>query len=187
MVYAQILFVVETNDLIKSDDFYYSWIIRQFYGAYVSNQGFENIRISYGFIHMDGKTNYKKKRVVDDIKTKTKMFSDGKTFIVYCIDHDNSSTLNKAFVSEVQAYCKDNGYYFVVCYREIEDVLHVPNAPSKTMRVRLFAKKPPKRDVINKTSLSVGLTSITNKIGLTNIMLVLDEILLIIKKPKQRQ
>ena len=53
MRYFQILFVVETNNVVKTDDPYYSWIVRSFYGDYFSKQGFEDICIKFDFVHMD--------------------------------------------------------------------------------------------------------------------------------------
>ena len=117
----QILFVVETNNIVKSDDLYYSWVMRNYYGDFVSNQGFDDIRITFNFVHMDGKTNYKKDYVSKEIRSKTNMFVDGKTYVVYCIDHDKVSAQNAAFIEELSSYCKNNNAYLVVCYREIED------------------------------------------------------------------
>ena len=185
MRFFQILFVVETNNVVKTDDPYYSWIVRSFYGDYFSKQGFEDISIKFDFVHMDGKTNYSKKRVKDEINSKTKMFADGKTFVVYCFDYDKNSTQNAAFIEEASAYCATNGYYLAVCYREIEDVLRIPPGKSKAERVRLFTKKPYKKDFIDKKFLMIDLTNIFHEYGRSNICLVIDEIIKIMKKTKK--
>ena len=178
MQYIQILFVVETNNVVKSDDLYYSWVMRNYYGDFVSNQGFDDIRIAFNFVHMDGKTNYNKKFVLDEIRSKTNMFVDGKTYVVYCIDHDKASTQNSAFIEEVSAYCKSNNAYLIVCYREIEDVLFVPQGKSKSERVRLFVKRPPKRSNVDIKNLNIKIESLSKSIGTTNFCLIIDEILL---------
>ena len=174
----QILFVVETNNIVKSDDLYYSWVMRNYYGDFVSNQGFDDIRITFNFVHMDGKTNYKKDYVLKEIRSKTNMFFDGKTYVVYCIDHDKVSAQNAAFIEEVSSYCKNNNAHLVVCYREIEDVLSVPQGKSKSERVRLFAKKPPKKDSIDRKRLSFDMNNLTHDYGRSNVCLVIDEIIL---------
>lgn len=178
MKYIQILFVVETNNIVKSDDLYYSWVMRNYYGDFVSNQGFDDIRITFNFVHMDGKTNYKKDYVLKEIRSKTNMFVDGKTYVVYCIDHDKVSAQNAAFIEEVSLYCKNNNAYLAVCYREIEDVLSVPQGKSKSERVRLFAKKPPKKDFIDRKRLSFDMNNLTHDYGRSNVCLVIDEIIL---------
>lgn len=184
MRYFQILFVVETNDIVKTDDPYYSWILRSFYGDYFSKQGFEDISIIFDFIHMDGKTNYNKKRVKDEINSKTKMFTDGKTFVIYCFDYDKNSAQNAAFIDEAKTYCSSNGYYISVCYREIEDVLKIPTGKSKAERVRLFIRRPYKKDAVDKKYLSFEITNLTHEFGRSNICLVIERILGIILKTK---
>lgn len=185
MRYIQILFVVETNDLVKSDDLYYSWIMRSYYSDYISNQGFEDVCIKYDFVHMDGKTNYDKRGVKSDINLKTQMFTDGKTYVVYCFDYDKNSAQNAAFINEVAAYCEDNDYYLAVCYREIEDVLKIPSGKSKAERVRLFAKKPHKKGFINKRFLMVELSNIAHDYGRSNVCLIIDKIITVVKSCKR--
>ena len=177
MRYIQILFVVETNDLVKSDDLYYSWIMRSYYSEYISNQGFEDLCIKYDFVHMDGKANYSKKRVILDIYSKTRMFTDGDTYVVYCLDHDKNSSQNASFINEVAKYCSQNNYYLAVCYREIEDVLKIPPGKSKAERVRLFAKRPHKKGFIDQRLLKIELRNITHDYGRSNLCLVVDEII----------
>lgn len=184
MKYFQILFVVETNDAVQTDDPYYSWIVRSFYGDYFSKQGFEDICIKFDFVHMDGKTNYSKKSVRYDINLKTQMFSDGRTFVVYCFDYDKNSAQNAAFIEEASAYCATNGYFLAVCYREIEDVLRIPPGKSKAERVRLFTKKPYKKDAIDKKYLSFDIANLTHEFGRSNICLVIEKILDIIRRIK---
>ena len=184
MRYFQILFVVETNDIVKTDDPYYSWILRSFYGDYFSRQGFDDISIKFDFVHMDGKTNYNKKKTLFEINSKTKMFADGRTFVVYCFDYDKNSSQNVTFLEETKLYCDKNGYFMSVCYREIEDVLNIPPGKSKAERVRLFIKRPYSKNAIDKKNLSYELSNLTHEFGRSNICLVIDKILSIIFKVK---
>ena len=177
MIEIQILLVVETNPVVKSDDAYYSWIMKNFYSGYVSSCGFENIRITFTFVYMDGKTNYDSGYVKKDIDYATSVFSGNKAFVIYCLDMDNKSLENCKFINRVEDYCKRYGYFLSIAYKEIEDVLEAPLGSSKSQRVRLFARQYPGKDSFPKKRFCVSIDNLTCCIGQTNFCSVVDEII----------
>lgn len=174
----QVLLVVETNSLVRSDDAYYSWILKNFFTKYISSSGQDGLRIRYKFIYMDGKTNYNSPSVKHDILIAINEFqSIGTTQVVYCFDIDNKTKKNTNFISTIEGYCLTNNYYLSIAYREIEDVLNVPEGGSKHDRVILFGQHHPKKSAFDKGRFFTEYQDVTKKQGQTNFGLVINSII----------
>lgn len=174
----QVLFVVETNEFVKSDDAYYIWILKNYFNEYLLPSGHNGLRIRYDFIYMSGKTNYCKKEVKSPIGNEIKAFKPNKTYVVYCFDVDNNTITNKTFLKEVKDYCNSNDYLISLANREIEEVLNVPNPnTSKHDRVIQFRKKHPKKAEYDSNIFFVPLEHVCEKRGQTNFGLVIKDII----------
>lgn len=108
----QVIFVVETNEVAKTDTRYIIKLWNQLYGE-------NNNDLKRQFVYMDGKGKYNKNNVKSKIKSYVKANSDGENHIVYCFDTDKFDTvivdLNN--LKTYKKFCDDNGYKFVwFCY-----------------------------------------------------------------------
>ncbi len=175
MKQIQLLLVVETNVMVKSDDAYYAWILKNYFSGYVSSQGENGLRIRYGFIYMDGKTNYDSARVKREIASARENFKrSGETRVVYCFDVDNTTRKNADFLERVIRFCKANGYCLSVAFREIEEVLDIPSLGSKHDRVLLFRQKYPRKNDFPSDRFFIALPEVTKKRGQTNFGLIIQ-------------
>lgn len=173
------MFVVETNEISKTDDVYYQWLFKNFYSIYYSPRDIKDDRVLINFVHMDGKTNYKKDAIKKEIKNAINYHkSIGETFVVYCIDTDTKSIKDDSFLSKIKDYVASNNYYLVLACNEIEAVLKIGNSKlSKIEKKLLFTRNYPKKDAVDEHDLRVDIDIVPNKIGTTNFCLVIDEIL----------
>ena len=173
-----VVLVVETTETVKSDDAYYGWILKNFFANYVSSNGFNNLRIKYRFVYMSGKTNYQNENVQKDLKREIDDFKPNKAYVVYCFDIDNKTIKNKEFLNGVEQYCLSNNYLISLAYKEIEDVLNVPNPKeTKHNRVKLFRKKYPKKDAFDIRSFFALYKNVASKVGQTNFGLVIQHVI----------
>jgi hypothetical protein len=165
----QLLFCVEADKRSKTDWVYIKSVIDKYYE--VDNS------ISIKPIYMGGKTNYKRSKVISEIKTLTKQFKqNGSTVVLYCVDTDNWDTDpdRKRELEEVMDYCREKGYEFIWFCRDVEEVFwgsQIHNS-DKTERAKQFR--------LNNRLDSVSADSISKqiiKIGCSNIVSVLNKYL----------
>jgi len=109
-----VVLCVETDQKAQTDDKYIDKVIRQFY--IIDN----NIKIAY--VHMNGKGNYNKKTVANQIK---KWFSGDfdERHVAYCIDIDNQA--DSAIIEQnkkIEEYCMSLNYDLIWFCRDIEEV-----------------------------------------------------------------
>ena len=175
----QILFVVETNNVVKSDSAYIVWLLKKSFDDYIVPGRSDELFIHYDFVFMDGRQNYKKRSVKNDIKSKTALFYKKKTHVVYCVDVDSQTIGDLQEIGEIRRYCEENGYHLVISYREIEDVVKAPSGSSKHNRVKLFLKNYPKKEYVDERCLCVPYEQVIGRVGTTNfndvIRMIIDE------------
>ena len=108
MANKQIIFVVETNDKRRTDDIYIKNLINYYYDLSDND-------ITYKFVHMGGKGNFKNKGVATKINNYKKENLKGQNIIVYCFDTDriDKDFESVTFLEDAQKFCKVNGYEFV--------------------------------------------------------------------------
>lgn len=174
----QILFVIETNSYVRSDNAYIVWLLKKSFSNYIVPEKANELFIQYDFVYMDGKRNYSKRNVKTDIKNKTALFRPlGNTYVVYCIDADTVGKDEKQLVSEIVSYTKENKCFLILSYREIEDVVKAPSGGTKHERVKRFLNAYPKIDTVNEECLCVAFDQIIGNIGRTNFNSVIREII----------
>lgn len=115
----QLIIVVETNEITKSDWIYIKDTLDHFY---VDERG----RVKYTPIYMEG--NYKKERVKKQIQSAIKKYknecAERQSKVIYCIDCDDydSSPADERIMREIAQYCTDNKYELVWFCKDIERV-----------------------------------------------------------------
>lgn len=175
--YANIIFVVETNVTVRSDSAYIVWLLKKSFSEYIDSNKATSLYIRYDFVYMDGKTNYKSKDVKDEIKQQLSEFPEGNTYIIYCIDIDSKGIYDKDLNDKIKTYIQDNKYMLIGFYKEIEDVVHAPKGNNKSIRVKQFLKKYPKKDAVDDKDLSIKYDLLSQKIGTTNFNFVIKSII----------
>ena len=173
----QLLFVVETNAYVRSDNAYIVWLLKKCFGTYIVPEKANELFVQYDFVYMDGKRNYFKRGVKQDIKYKISIFPLGNTYVIYCIDADTKGKDEKELISNIIEYVKENEYYLILSYREIEDVINAPSGGSKHERVKRFLDNYPKADSVNDNCLIYPLEKVIGNVGKTNFKLVINEII----------
>ncbi len=163
----QLLFCVETDKRSKTDWVYIKSVIDKYY--IIDNS------ISVKPVFMGGKTNYNRGKVVREIKTLIKQFSQtGSTTVLYCIDTDNWDTDHerKRELEEVRKYCTEQGYEFIWFCRDIEEVFwgHQIHNSDKIEKAKKFRSKN-RVDLIPADNISKQKI----KIGCSNIISVLNK------------
>lgn len=133
----QILFCIETKKKAKTDKIYIDETIDRFYHL--------GSDIRKRFIYLDGKGNYNKPKVENEITLQTKKFGmDNPTIVIYCLDTDkhDSDPVQANELESVIKYCKAKGYEFVWFCRDVEDVYWGEQIPDseKTQRAAQFKK-----------------------------------------------
>lgn len=134
----QVIFVVETNKIKKTDDRYLIKLVEAVYEASRND-------IKFRYAHMGGKTKYNRECVLKEIKSYIKQNKDGINHVIYCFDTDRID-INPEEVKKLQTYenyCKDNGYHFVwFCY-DIETVFLGHSVPDseKEKESKNFGRK----------------------------------------------
>ena len=140
----QMLFCIETKKKAKTDKVYIDETIDRFY-----NLG-SNIRKR--FIYLDGKGNYNKPKVENEITLQIRKFGpENPTVVIYCIDTDKHDS-NPVQANELDAvikYCEMKGYEFVWFCRDVEDVYwrEQVSDSEKTQRDAQFKRGRKIRDV----------------------------------------
>lgn len=111
----QLIFCVESDNKAKTDWVYIRETINRFYA--VGN----DIKLSP--VYMGGKTNYKKNKVVSEIRKLSRSYP-GESVVIYCIDTDalESNRDRQKEFDAISKYCKDSGYELIWFHRDIEEV-----------------------------------------------------------------
>lgn len=140
----QVIFVVETNEVAKTDTRYIIKLWDQLYGA-------NNNDLKRQFVYMDGKSKYNRNTIKSKIKSYVKANSDGENYVVYCFDTDkiDSVITDLNNIKTYKKYCDDNGYKFVwFCY-DIEMVFIGRSIADseKEFESKKFAKSKDKIDI----------------------------------------
>lgn len=164
----QLIFVVETDNVAKSDDRYIKRLIIERYEL-KSNE------YKLQFVHMAGKDKYERTSIISEIN-KLKKECDGENIILYCFDTDkiSSDSVDRKKFDNEKNYCFKNGYRLIWFNLDIEYVLlgnSVESSKKKQESIR-FNNSDNINLPINK------LFSNNEDIkGSSNIYLILDEIL----------
>lgn len=164
----QLIFVVETDKKCKSDQIYIKDTIEQFYQ-------YDSAHTKFSFVYMDGKGNYDRKKIKDEIKACINPYR-GQSFVIYCFDCDDydSKPEDLAFLNMVNRYCANLGYEFVWFCKDIESVYlgrKVPKSQKKAESASFRGKKQI-GNVNANTLLATHLKSNTS-----NLMIILDKYL----------
>ncbi len=111
----QLIFCVESDNKAKTDWVYIRETINRFFA--VGN----DIKLSP--VYMAGKTNYKKNKVVSEIRKLSRSYP-GESVVIYCIDTDalESNRDRQKEFDAISKYCKDSGYELIWFHRDIEEV-----------------------------------------------------------------
>ena len=112
----QVLFCIETKKKAKTDKVYIDETIDRFYHL--------GSDIRKRFIYLDGKGNYNKPKVENEITLQIRKFGpENPTVVIYCIDTDKHDS-NPVQANELDAvikYCEMKGYEFVWFCRDVKE------------------------------------------------------------------
>ncbi|MBP5091012.1 MAG: hypothetical protein J6328_00415 [Bacilli bacterium] len=149
----QVVLVFETSKLKRTDDAYYQWMLKNYFPNEMGHGNGCGLQILFHYAYMSGKTNYKHRETLKQINSYVKGYS-GKTFVVYCFDIDTKTKSDKEFIEGVSSWCEKSGYYVSLALPEIEAVFgYGADKGDKVCRMRLFAKRYPRKDSISKKNL----------------------------------
>ena len=167
----QLIFVVESDRTCGSDWIYIRSVLDRYYNA-LSRR---DIKLSSVF--MNGKGNYKSKRVLSSINSLINQYSrTGDSQVTYCFDTDKYESDQEALnaLEAEKEFCSENGYDFVWFCHDVEEVFigkKVHNKDKKQEAIRYAAKK--KVNDLNKDCLACE----KMMHGTSNLLIVLDEYL----------
>lgn len=139
----QLLFCVETNSDTNSD---YIYIREAVFHLYDIDQAHTRIRA----IYLNGKGNYRARRVLNDIREQTKQYAaaaeNNRTVVIYCIDCDryDSNPTDAAALKTIRTFCETSGYEFAWFCRDCEHVFlgrQVEDNQKKREAEKFFAHK----------------------------------------------
>lgn len=114
----QLIFVVETNKVVKTDEIYIKSILNSYYDLKKNN----NVKVQ--FVYMNGKTKYQNKKVIREINHFVTENKNGDNIVIYCFDTDriDNDADEKKFFDSAMNYCKMKNYELIwFCYT-IENV-----------------------------------------------------------------
>ena len=174
---VQLIFVVETNVLVKSDDAYIVWLLKKSYSSFIDKNRCEKLFFTYTFVYMDGKTKYNKASVIRDVNLEKRLFPYGESIVIYCVDLDTCDKQDEEKFEEIKRFTEKNNYYLVAFYKEIEDIFGIDISISKQQKVRYFLEHYPKFSTVKSEYLKIPIENLMGNIGRTNFNLVLDEII----------
>lgn len=164
----QMIFCLETNKRANTDYIYIKEAVDYLYRK--SNQ----VKISP--VYMDGKTKYQSKRVLGEIRNKTKIFSVGETRVIYCIDTDeyekNAEHANT--FRDIQNFCEENGYDLIWFCHDVEEVFQGRQIPD-SLKVKEAGAYRRKRE-IERMSIE-KFSDKTRRPYTTNLLCILDQYL----------
>ncbi len=172
MEVIQIIFVVETNKITKSDDRYVSKLISQLYDLSKND-------VQFQYVHMGTKYRYNKPSVLKEIKEYIQQNKNGINHVVYCFDTDriDNDQVQVEALKKYENFCIQNGFYFVwFCY-DIETVFLGHSVPDneKEKESRDFFRKKFELEKSLKLRLSKNKDDIKSNRS-SNILTVLSEL-----------
>lgn len=167
-MFKQLIFVVEADEKSKSDYIYIRSLLELCYNYRLRT----DIKVS--IVYMGGKGNYNKKSVCNKIANFRKMYSLGKSYVIYCFDtdkYDSNPDELKTF-NDKCSYCKDMNYDFVWFCHDIEEVFLGKSVlkHEKTDKAKDYSKKC----LVNKVDLKMLKTETISKKH-SNLLLFLDK------------
>lgn len=165
----QLLFCVEADRSSGTDWVYIKSVIDKYYR--IDNT------ISIKPIFMGGKTNYRRGRVVNEIKTASREFrKNGNTAVIFCIDTDDCKTDpdRKREFEEIKQYCNEKDYDLIWFCRDIEEVFWGKRITSSDKKDH--AKRFRANSIIDSFSISC-IVQESPSIGKSNILVVLNKYL----------
>lgn len=165
---TQLIFVVETNKRIQSDNAYIIALLKLFFPSYKK----KNITINFSY--MDGKGNHEKASTKNQINGYILNNKKGKNIIFYIFDTDNiRSNIDdlKTFEKECN-YCKQNSYLLIWFNPNIEYVLLKKSVPNKNKKSEAF-KFLKNLPLIDRNLISSSNDSFTS-IGKSNFLTILE-------------
>ena len=170
----QFVFVLETDNVARTDEPYITYLVKNLFGTYFEQSGEYAYKRSYVF--MGGKRNYNKQTVINEIKTLINEFNPYKTIVVYIIDTDNESNTNIDLNNNILAYCVENKYFLIYFSHKIENIFF-PNEKKidKLSLKKKFAKGNPKIKTIIKNLNERKY--FVYKFGKSNFIHILDKII----------
>ena len=140
----QIIIVFETKNDDKSDSLYISEVINRFFELKSKNG--EEVNLSK--IPLNGKQNYKKKKLLNYINNSIKIFksyANGETVVIYCIDTDSTEQIYKpgSFFKNLMDFCDEKGYRLVWFCKNAENVflgVEPETLSNKTLAAKEFSR-----------------------------------------------
>ena len=162
----QLIFCVETKKQADTDTIYIRETIKHWYK--LDNQ----IKIS--IINMNSKSKYNAKDVKKQISEKQKLYTIGDTQVIFFIDTDQyeKNPDHERELNEISHYCNENHFDLVWFCHNIEEVFwgHNVSDSKKVREATAFRKKR----LIESVKIGM-LSSDAIRIGVSNIMLILDK------------
>jgi hypothetical protein len=171
MMAFQIVFVVESDKVSKTDYMYIRTILLDYYNVLAR----KDVRITS--IFMAGKGKYDQPKVLKDVNKAINAYKvNGDTYVIYCFDTDkyDSSPEDAQIIRTEEQFCKDKGYDFVWFCHDVEEVFlgHSIDSSEKTDA----AKKYFANDKHRKIKIDSLKAKVYGK-GKSNMISVLDKYL----------
>ena len=166
----QLILVVETSGIDKSDTIYINSVLERYYDT-------EGVNISWELL--SGKQNYNNKKLLRKITNNCKAFSNigGVSVVIYFVDTDSTETeyKNGSFFSNLQKLIDERGYQLVWFCKNTENVFLGVEPETLTNKTKAAIEFERSRRI---ESIKVDMLS-KEKIQLycSNIMLILDKYL----------
>lgn len=114
---VQLLFCIEADNKSQTDWVYIQSVIDAFFKVSTS--------VSIKKIGMGGKGNFRRPKVIRQIREKTNAYKrNGETIVIYCIDTDDLFTNpdREREFHEIEEYCWETGAELIWFCRDIEEV-----------------------------------------------------------------
>lgn len=164
----QMILCMETNSRADTDYIYIREVMDFLYRK--SNQ----IKISP--VYMDGKTKYQSKKVLGEIRNKTKAFIAGETKVIYCIDTDEfeKNTEHANAFKDIQKFCEKNGYDLIWFCHDVEEVFQGQKIQD-SLKVKEAGAYRRKRKIENMSL--EKLSDETRRSRTSNLLCILDKYL----------
>ena len=102
----QFIFVVETNQISQTDRVYISYLLKNLYGKYFSNN--DEYAYKYSFVYMNGKRNFNKANTLKEIKKLCRIYKMG-----YSLNDLYAVT---AYVVRKSKYCRQKFFCKAIFY-----------------------------------------------------------------------
>lgn len=165
------ILVDETSEDDKSDTIYINEVIKKY---------FDCNSVNLKFVHLNGKQNYNKKKILSQINNFTKMFrkfTGGETVTVYFIDTDTTNKTFKpgSFFHNLNEFVKENGFELVWFCKNSENVflnVEPDSLDNKTEAAKDFSARN-KIDKIDRDNLSKQII----ELNCSNVLIVLSKYL----------